>query len=324
MSRQRTRTNEIRVGILLLVAAGVFGWLAIQIGGLRAFGDSLTVTVRLPDAAGLVTDSAVKVAGVEVGGVKGLEIDFDEAVVTLALRADSGLRTDVRAEVRARSLLGEKYVALVPQSETTPLLQDGGVITNVRAAMEIDQIIASFGPLLQEVDPKAIASLVDSLATIAASVSGSSDDLTADMSAFLAALREAAKLAPALTEDVPPLLKDARRAVQKLNGSLDKVDVAVEGFTPLADRAGQTLGRIDAAADAVPPALDEARAIMKTVEPGADDLARAMESSDEVVARLNAVLANFEDFDEEALRRLLRQEGVLVRLKPEKAPGDGP
>ena len=322
MSRQRTRTNELRVGILLLVAAGVFGWLALQIGGLHAFGDSITVTVHLPDAAGLVSDSAVKVSGVEVGGVKGLKIDFDEAVATLVLRVDAGLRQDVRAEVRARSLLGEKYVALVPQSQTAPLLQDGGEITNVLPAVELDQVIASFAPLLEQVDPKSIASLVDSLAIIAASVSGRSDDLAADVSELLSALKEVAALGPALKEDVPPLLKDARLAVQKLHGSLEKVDRAVEEFTPLADRAEHTLERIDAAAEALPPAVDEARALLATVKPGADDLARALESSDEAVARLNTVLANFEGFDEDALRRLLRQEGVLVRLKPEK-PGHG-
>jgi phospholipid/cholesterol/gamma-HCH transport system substrate-binding protein len=324
VTRKRTRTNEIRVGVLLLVAAGVFGWLAIQIGALRSLGETVTVTVQFPDAAGLVRDSAVKVSGVEVGGVKALEVDFDQAIATLVLRSDAGLRSDLRAEVRARSLLGEKYVALVPQSQDAPLLQDGDVITNVRPAVELDQVIASFAPLLEEVNPKDIASLVESLATIAASVSGSSDDLTADVAELLAALKEAAKLAPALTEDVPPLLKDARRAVRKINGSLNKVDEAMDEFTPLADRAELTLDRIDAAAGSVPPAVDEARTIMKKVQPGVDDLTRAMESSDEAVARLNTVLANFEDFDEDALRRLLRQEGVLVRLKPEKPTGDKP
>lgn len=74
----------------------------------------------------------------------------------------------------------------------------------------------------------------------------------------------------------------------------------------------------------MPPAVGDARALMATLEPGVDDLNRALESSDEAVERLNKVLANFEDFDQESLRRLLRQEGVLVRLKPEKGPGARP
>lgn len=321
MSRQRTRTHEIRVGILLLVAAAVFGWLAIQIGAFRSLGETVTVTVELPDAAGLVKDSAVKVSGVEVGGVQDLRVDFDTAVATLVLRADAQIRQDVRAEVRARSLLGEKFVALVPQSPDAPLLADGGTITHVRPSVEIDQVIAAIGPLLQEVDAKDIASLVESLSSIAASLANSSDDLAGDVGELLDALKEAAKLAPALTEDVPPLLKDARRAVRRLDGTLVKVEGALDEVTPLADRAGTTLDHIDAAAKSVPPAADEARTLMKKVQPGVDDLTRALESSDEAVERLNTVLKNFEGFDEEALRRLLRQEGVLVRLKPEKAAG---
>lgn len=317
MSRIPSRSNEIRVGLLLLVAVGVFGWLSIQIGALRSFGDSVTVTARFADAAGLVADSAVKVAGVEVGGVKTLDVDFDSAVATLVLQSDAGLRSDVRAEIRARSLLGEKYVALVPISETAPLLQDGGVITNTVAPVEIDHLIASLGPLLQDVEPEEISRLIRSLASIAESLARNSDALSDDAAGLLSRLGDLAELAPVLKEDIPPLLAEARKLARHLDRTAGKADGLVDELGGTVERANTSLGKVDAALDGVPALIADAQGVVDTLEPSADDLARALESSDEAVARLETILKNFENFDEEALRRLLRQEGVLVRLRPE-------
>ena len=108
MSRRTNRRNELLVGGLVLLAGLLFTWMAIQVGALKALGNSITVTARFDDAAGLVPDAAVKVAGVKIGAVRSLAVDFDEAVVTLVLDADAGIRSDVKAQVRARSLLGEK------------------------------------------------------------------------------------------------------------------------------------------------------------------------------------------------------------------------
>jgi len=63
--------------------------------------------------------------------------------------------------------------------------------------------------------------------------------------------------------------------------------------------------------------------MMTAIEPGADDLGRALESSDEAIARLNRLLARLEAIDQATIHRLLRQEGILVRLKEEKVE-DGP
>ena len=49
-----------------------------------------------------------------------------------------------------------------------------------------------------------------------------------------------------------------------------------------------------------------------------DDLSRAMAQSDEAITGLMSVMAKLEKLDEATLRRLLREEGVLVRLRSQK------
>lgn len=311
MSRNRSRQHEIRVGALVLIAGFVFSWLAIRIGGMDALGDTITVAVRLPDAAGLVVDSGVKVAGVQVGRVRDLRVDFDHAVATLELSAEAGLRRDVRLSVRARSLLGEKYVALEPQGQTAPPLADGDTIADVLPPVEIDGLVQAFGPLVQQVRPEDVQVLVSGMARIAGAGADELPSLIADLKVVLAGAKDAAALGPELRQDVPRLLTDLRSATAELRAVLGQAGGTLDAARPAVDDAGAALARIG-------PLLDRVEKDLALVEPGLDDAGRALEGSDELVGRLQRIADDLDWLDRQGLRSLLREEGILVRLKPPK------
>jgi phospholipid/cholesterol/gamma-HCH transport system substrate-binding protein len=311
MSRGRSRKQEVLVGALLVVSAVVFGWLSVQVGASRGLGKTVLVTAVFDDAAGLVADSAVKVSGIEVGRVRSLDVDFDRAVVTLALRAEAGIRKDVRAEVRARSLLGEKFLRLVPQSRDAPLLQDGDRIESTGPTMEIDQIIATFGPLVSRVKPEDVEALVHGAAVVMNEAGEDAPRILARVEALLAKFEQAANVAPQLERDLPAILGDLRGASGRLDGTLGKLDRVL-------DEGERTLSAVNSAAQRVPGTLERVDGAVDQVRPALDDVSRALEQSDEVVAELRAALAKLEKLDEKELRRILRQEGVLVRLQPLK------
>jgi len=308
----------MKVGVLLLVAVAVFSWLSIQIGAFQGFGETLKVHVTFNNASGLVVDSGVKIAGVDVGSVESLAVDFDVAVAVLEIRKDAGIRADVLAQVRSRSLLGEKYVALTPQSVDSPLLVDGGEIKS-KASVEIDDLVAALGPLLSEVNPEDVAELVGSLATLASNLGGESQSLVAKTQTLLDRLNEAAEIAPSLKAEIPPLLKDLRRTVKETRQTVGKAEEAI-------DEARTVLKDVEAGVKGVPGVVKDLQAAIDGIEPGIDDLKRAMEASDSAVQNLDKILANWKNFDEKDLRRLLREEGVLVRLtepkKKKKKSGD--
>jgi len=307
MSRTRSPRHEFRVGLLLLLALAVFTWLSIQVGALRSFGDTLRVVAEFDDAAGLVEDAAVKVAGVPVGVVESLELDFDRARVVLLLNRNAGIRSDVRAEIRARSLLGEKYIALRPQSQGAAVLVDGDVIANTVSAMDIDKIITRFGPLLDKVNPEDVARIVENLGEVTEGLGRDAPKVFEGLNGLISRLNVAAEAAPELKTEVPLLITDLRRLSWKLERSLT--------------RAEQSLNTLDAAADVVPGTAQKINAALDQVQPSMDDLGRALAQSDEAVTRLMSVMAKLEKLDEAALRRLLREEGVLVRLRSQKGPG---
>jgi phospholipid/cholesterol/gamma-HCH transport system substrate-binding protein len=315
-ARRRSHRNELLVGVLFLLALFVFAWLAVQIGSFRGVGGNLRVRAVFPDAAGLVEEAAVKVAGVKVGSVAKLEVDFDKAVAILALRKDAGIRRDVRAEIRARSLLGEKYVALIPQSRDAALLVDGGEIADTVPSVEMDQIVQSLGPVLQKVDPDDVARLVHDLAALSGEAHAQAPEILRGTKDLLGKLNIAADAAPAVREDLPALLSDLRGTARDLGGTLAKADAAL-------DRASAVIEKADTATEGLPQTVADVREMVAAVKPAMDDVYAALDQSDEAVAALRKVLDNFGEFDEEAIRKLLREDGVLIRLREPRGAAAG-
>ena len=347
MSRRTSRRNELLVGGLVLLAGLIFTWMSIQVGALKALGDTIEVTATFEDAAGLVEDAAVKVAGVKVGGVKDLSVDFDKAVVTLVLDAKAGLRNDVRAQVRARSLLGEKFIALTPQTKTAPLLGDGDSIKtigtvdidqlvtaigpllaevrpedmaklveaagSILGTVDIDELVTAIGPLLAEVRPEDMAKLVEAAGSILGTVEAEAPELVDEAKTLLGRLNEMASIAPSIKTEVPAALADVRTAARRLDATITKVDGLLDSMEGIVQEAEGAMGQVT-------PAVKDVRALLDEIGPGIDDLRSAMEQSDEAMASIRKVLKNVEGLDEEAVVRILREEGVLVRLKAPPPP----
>jgi phospholipid/cholesterol/gamma-HCH transport system substrate-binding protein len=268
------RKHQIGVGLLVIVSSLVLAWMALQVGALSNLGERVEVTAVLDDAAGLTTGAAVSIAGVEVGRVDGLRVDYDQAVVSLSLHPEAEVREDVLVLLRARSLLGEKYIELVPQSRDAAIVQSGAVLTNTHGQVEIDQFVTGLEPLIRSMDPEAT----------------------------LKNLREASEDAPELVAETRQTLADVRRVSRKAE--------------LVADRADRVLGEIEAAAEPLPEAtqrlpglLDEAEATLIAAKEATAVLSDNSE-------RIETILENFEQIDTWELRRLLREEGIVVRFRP--------
>jgi len=141
-------------GIFSLVLFLVFAYLAVTAGS-KAMHHEKVVTLYVGDALGLVKDSAVMIAGVEVGYVLDLGVAHDKARIRIALRPDEKIPKRVRGIVRARSMLGEKFLELVPMEKQAggELMQGGEVIEarDTSKTLELDQFATDFDPLIDRI-----------------------------------------------------------------------------------------------------------------------------------------------------------------------------
>ena len=99
---QSTANRDLLVGLFVLVALGLIGYLSLQVGGL-SIRDSggLVLYATFDDIGGLSPRSAVRIGGVRVGRVKAIDLDADlRARVQLDLDQGLELPVDSAAAIR--------------------------------------------------------------------------------------------------------------------------------------------------------------------------------------------------------------------------------
>ena len=138
-----TRTDII-VGIFVLAGAICLGYLAIRLGKVELFGATgYVVYADFASVAGLKVGDPAEIAGVRIGKVESLGLVDDRARVTLRLDSTVNLQDDVIASVRARGLIGDKFVLITPGASDN-IIPPGGRIRETESPQDITDLIGKF------------------------------------------------------------------------------------------------------------------------------------------------------------------------------------
>lgn len=137
------RTPEFKVGLLVLVVAVLIGAMAMRVSEDPSYlgGKSQKVWFYISDATGLVTNSVVKLAGVNVGVIKKITLEDARARVDLSVRGDLPLTTASVVRIKSLGFLGDKHVELVLGDPSAPRLGDGAQIRNATEGGSMDVIM---------------------------------------------------------------------------------------------------------------------------------------------------------------------------------------
>jgi len=150
-----SRTDVI-VGIFVLAGIICLGYLAIRLGKLELFGNSgYVVFADFASVAGLKTGDPVEIAGVKVGKVESLSLADDRARIAIRLEPQVVLQDDVIASVRARGLIGDKFVLITPGA-SDKTIAPGGKIRETESPPDITDLIGKVvgGDLTSKTDKK--------------------------------------------------------------------------------------------------------------------------------------------------------------------------
>ena len=167
MTRSRTTFNLVAVAVFAIFCVGVMEYLALHIGQGNPVAGSYTVHAVFSDADGLPTSADVRVSGVDVGRV--IEISHDpsrpgETVATLQIDDAHAVPvySDGYAAVRAKTLLGEKYVDLtVGSSASATAIDSGGYLPPAQTGKDVsnDEIFNAFDATARAQQQQVIAAL---------------------------------------------------------------------------------------------------------------------------------------------------------------------
>ncbi|MCG8400455.1 MAG: MlaD family protein, partial [Firmicutes bacterium] len=106
-------------------------------------GRTYTIHAYVDDASGLLIDSNVRLAGVDIGRLTDIELDGSRARLTLEIRESVELYQDAVVAKATESLLGTATVSINPGTGVGGLLGDGDTVRNVQQSATISDAVGN-------------------------------------------------------------------------------------------------------------------------------------------------------------------------------------
>jgi phospholipid/cholesterol/gamma-HCH transport system substrate-binding protein len=156
---------EVKVGIFVFIGLVVLGYMTLRINkGKFKTTEGYALTVLFDSVSGLVKDSPVQIAGIEVGRVNDIKLKEGRALVTMTIRHGVPVYEDAQAVIKSQGVLGDKFIEITPGKASAQVLKQGGVISGSRSTVELDDLMAKASPAMDNIS-KIAKNLGDVLGT---------------------------------------------------------------------------------------------------------------------------------------------------------------
>jgi phospholipid/cholesterol/gamma-HCH transport system substrate-binding protein len=155
--------NPVIIGLigLALIAAMMLG--AFRADRLPIIGSGDVYHADFAEIGGLKSGNEVRIAGVSVGKVQGIELAGNKVRVTFKIDKGTDFGTETGADIRVRTLLGAEFLALTPKGSGQ--LPEGSTIPLERTIAPYD-VVQAFSDLSRTTDQIDIPQLSQALDTL--------------------------------------------------------------------------------------------------------------------------------------------------------------
>jgi phospholipid/cholesterol/gamma-HCH transport system substrate-binding protein len=279
-----TRSLLLGLAVLVVLLGGTaFAFASVSIGGTP----SHAMQVTFPSADGLVAGSDVLEAGAKIGYIQSIEpTQSNVALVTLEIDGSHWpLHQGLSADIRPKSLLGEKYVDLHDGPPNAPAYDTSRVLHARQNAdpVELDQFINSLDPTTRT----AVRVLLDDLG---AGVAGRGEDLNAAIAAGKADLANLAVTGKTLDNRDP----DLDKILVGLDGVLSKITTSdqLTQMSQLITNGQNTLSDIEQVQQSFSRQFTDANTALGELNTAFDGAVPSLHSTIDIAATLVSNLKN--------------------------------
>lgn len=239
--------GAIGVGLTAAITLGVLNY-----DRLPFFNDSRDYSAHFTEASGLLAGAPVQVSGFEVGKVDSITLDGTQVLVEFGVQQDVRLGDRTEASVKTKSLLGSKYLEIVPRGEgeqqgaipvdrTKPAYQlpDAlGDLTSTISGLDTDQLSDSLGVLAETFSdtPPELRIAVQGVARFSETINKRDAELRgllANANKVTGVLRERSDQVVSLVADTNALLVQLQTqsaALDQISGNISAVTRQIKGF----------------------------------------------------------------------------------------------
>jgi phospholipid/cholesterol/gamma-HCH transport system substrate-binding protein len=216
---KRTASDLTKLLIFMVVTALATGVLVATIGNL-SFGGNHTYKAVFADATGLNKGDEIRVAGVKVGTVKGVEIsDRTRALVTFTVDDSTSVTGATHATIKYRNLVGQRYIALTQEVGSPTTLDDGATIpiSRTQPALDLTVLFNGFKPLFQALSPADINQLSYEIVQVFQGEGGTLESLLQHTASVTSTLADRDQVISALVDNLSEVLDHVADRDQQLN-----------------------------------------------------------------------------------------------------------
>lgn len=256
-----TMSATVKLAIFAVVTALATGLLAMAIGNVR-FDDKTTYQAVFTDVAGLVEGQEVRIAGVRVGEVTGIEVvQRDKAEIEFTVSDSRPLSASTNATIRYLNLVGDRYVELSEGAGSGERLQAGATIpvSQTQPALDLTALFNGFRPLFQALSPKQVNQLANNIIQVLQGQAGTVNNLLAHTASLTNTLANRDKVIGDLIDNLNEVLGTLDERDERLSRLIKQLQTFMSGLSEDRKAIGESLENINALTDATAGLLDEAR-----------------------------------------------------------------
>ena len=228
--------TETKVGLFTLSGIAVFATGILLLGDI-SFNRSYDVKTLFDNADGLPVNGSVKVAGVEVGKIKKIELANQRAMVTLKMNHGIDVHKGSRVRVASTGMIGSKYMEMTLGDPAAPLLGRDEVIKG-DASFNFDDMMNKLGEFFEE-DKN--GSVSDNLKVAIANLRHVSDGLNEALGGQRTALVETIKNLRDLSADAKEV---ARNWSEITAAHREDIEVALAKVRSVSERLDDVLAKV--------------------------------------------------------------------------------
>jgi phospholipid/cholesterol/gamma-HCH transport system substrate-binding protein len=287
--------NQAVIGGVSLVVLTLIGLAAFYSDDLPIIGGGTTYTAQFTEAAGLISGTEVRAAGVKIGTVKEVALEADHIRVRFRVK-DAWIGDRSTVSIRIKTLLGSKYLAVDPlgttdQNPNVPITMD-----RTTSPYDINQVFDQLATTVGEIDTTKLA---DALGTLADTFADSPQQVRS----ALQGLSALSKTISSRDEELAHLLANTQQVSRTFADRNDQV-------AKLLDDGGLLLAEIHKRRDAISDLLTGTRNLAAQLTALVNENSAQLRPALEQLDKVNSVLQRNQD----NLTKSLQLAGPYYRL----------
>jgi len=241
------RASFIKFGVFATVMVALTSFLIVVFGQYQTGPTSRYSAVFL-DVSELKAGQSVRVAGVRVGTVDGVQLRPDNKVV-VEFDADRNivLTAGTKAVVRYLNLIGDRYLELINAPGSTRIQPPGSQIPVERTApaLDLDLLLGGLKPVTRGLNPQDVNALTNELIQIFQGEGQTIKSLLSHVTTFSNTLADNGKTVQQLIDNLKTVTATIAKDGTQFSAAIDGLERLITGLAQDRDTIGRAIDSLD-------------------------------------------------------------------------------